>query len=272
MVYLALAKESNASDDEAVSEASSKESVTGEAQAEEQTEEQTEAGSKSYSPNGKKVYLTFDDGPSIMTDDILDILKKNNVKATFFVIYNDDKEVLPYYNRIVDEGHTLGLHSYSHVYEKVYASMDSFKEDVSKIHDYVYERTGVDSRLYRFPGGSSNDVSDNVNTYDMINYLTHEGYTYFDWNAASEDAEGLGLTPEELNENVMEYVRSNEGDSVVLMHDFENGETTVAALQGLIDTLKEEGYEILPIEEDTEVCQHISYDPAHDPTVEKNDQ
>ena len=95
--------------------------------------------------NGQKVYLTFDDGPSTYTGELLDVLKENNVKATFFVVYNDDKEAQQYYKRIVDEGHSIGMHSYSHVYDQVYASQESFEEDVTKIHDYIQEQTGVES-------------------------------------------------------------------------------------------------------------------------------
>ena len=250
IVYLALSKESNAADEEVLPEIGEEETT--------QTEAPVTETASNYVPNGKKVYLTFDDGPSENTDDILDVLKKNNVKATFFVVYTGDKQLLPYYNRIVDEGHTIALHSYSHVYDKVYASEKAFREDVKLIHDYVYDLTGVDCKYYRFPGGSSNQVSDNVDTMKLISYLTDQGYTYFDWNAESGDAEDESLTPEQLNDNVMGYVRANEGDSVVLMHDFKNGVATARALQSLIDTLKAEGYEICPIDENTDPCQHVS--------------
>ena len=102
--------------------------------AEATTEAQSDVQEQSYY-NGQKVYLTFDDGPSTYTGELLDVLKKNNVKATFFVVYNADKEAQQYYKRIVDEGHSIGMHSYSHVYDQVYASQESFEEDVTKIHD-----------------------------------------------------------------------------------------------------------------------------------------
>lgn len=147
--------------------------------------------------NGQKVYLTFDDGPSTYTGELLDVLKENNVKATFFVVYNDDKEAQQYYKRIVDEGHSIGMHSYSHVYDQVYASQESFEEDVTKIHDYIQEQTGVDTHLYRFPGGSSNQVS-KVDIQDLIGYLHDEGIVYYDWNSLSGDAVDASLTPSEL--------------------------------------------------------------------------
>lgn len=206
--------------------------------------------------NGKKVYLTFDDGPSVYTDEILDILKENDVKATFFCVYNDDESVWPAYSRIVEEGHTLAMHSYSHVYDTVYASKESFMEDVTEIHDFLYEQTGIDCNFYRFPGGSSNTVS-KVGVQELITYLDSEGIVYFDWNALSGDAVDSSLSSQQLNENIMGYVRKNAGDSVVLMHDLKNGHPTVEGLQGLIDTLRAEGYEICPIDEDTVPVQHV---------------
>ena len=115
-----------------------------------------------------KVYLTFDDGPSANTDQILDILDEYGVKATFFVVgkegYNDQ------YRRIVEEGHTLGMHSYSHVYRDIYESVEAYGQDLEKLHTYLYELTGVDSRIVRLPGGSSNTVSKDK-IQDIIAYL-----------------------------------------------------------------------------------------------------
>ena len=102
-----------------------------------------------------KVYLTFDDGPSIYTNDILDILDSYNVKATFFVVGKEGTNAEEALQRIVDEGHTLGMHSYSHKYKELYESMDSFTQDFARIRDYIYQATGVESVCYRFPGGRS---------------------------------------------------------------------------------------------------------------------
>ena len=204
--------------------------------------------------NGKTVYLTFDDGPSKYTDELLDVLDKYDVKATFFVVANSYKYAKQL-NRIVDEGHTLGLHSYSHVYSKLYADYDSYVKDVSNVHDMVQKITGVDTRYYRFPGGSSNDVS-SVSMSKCIKYLNDNGYTYFDWNAESKDAEDLSLTPEELKCNVLNYVNSNEGNSIVLMHDLDKHYNTVEALPLIIEALKEEGYTISPIDDTTPTFHH----------------
>ena len=208
--------------------------------------------------NGHRVYLTFDDGPSIYTNEILDILNKKNVKATFFVVYNEDRDLWDCYRRIVQDGHTLGMHSYTHVYSTIYASLDSFKEDVDSLHDFLYEQTGVDCDIYRFPGGSSNSVS-NVSTQDMIGYLYSEGIQYYDWNALSGDAVYGNISPEQLNNNIMEYVRNIDGDSIVLMHDLKNVHATVESLEALIDTLRAEGYELCAIDAGTTPVQHVSY-------------
>ncbi len=203
-----------------------------------------------------KVYLTFDDGPSDNTDAILDILDDYSVKATFFVIGKTDDDSIAAYQRIVDEGHTLGMHSYTHVYSQVYATMSDFQSDLSSIHDLLYEVTGVDCRYYRFPGGSSNRVS-NVDMLDLIEYLNAESITYFDWNVASGDATANAYTADELVENVLSDVVKYK-TSVVLMHDASNKEATVEALPAMIEGLQELGAVLLPIDETTTLIQHSS--------------
>lgn len=206
----------------------------------------------------KRVYLTFDDGPSIYTGQILDILKANDIKATFFVIAREDESYWPYYTRILEEGHTLGMHSYTHDYNQVYASLDSFETDVNSLSQFLYDRTGEYPTIYRFPGGSSNTVC-NVPMEECIAYLNEQGITYYDWNALNGDAVSSELPPEKLVENIMNSVRQNN-TSIVLMHDMQSRHTTVESLQPLIDTLKDEGYELLPIDENTPLIQHIPYD------------
>ena len=204
--------------------------------------------------NGKTVYLTFDDGPSKYTMELLDVLDKYDVKATFFVVVNSYKYTEEL-KRIVADGHTLGLHSKSHIYSKLYADYDSYVDDVNGVHDLVERITGVDTRFYRFPGGSSNDVS-TVSMSKCIKYLKDNGYTYFDWNAESKDAEDLSLTPEELKDNVLHYVSNNEGNSIVLMHDLDKHYNTIEALPMIIEALREEGYELAPVDENTPPFHH----------------
>jgi peptidoglycan/xylan/chitin deacetylase (PgdA/CDA1 family) len=205
--------------------------------------------------SGKKVYLTFDDGPSIYTDDILDILAEYHVKATFFVIGKEDKSSKDIYKRIVEEGHTLGMHSYSHVYKKIYNSIEDFDKDFTKLWKLLYDTTGYKPSIFRFPGGSDNLVNKN-GMEDFIRYL-NEGYvTYFDWNVVNGDATGVEYTKEQLIDNVLEGV-AIKGTSIVLMHDSQTKETTVASLPELLDVLISEGAEILPIDEDAPPIQMI---------------
>ena len=205
-----------------------------------------------------KAYLTFDDGPSDNTAKILDILKEKNVKATFFVIGQEGEEAEALYRRIVEEGHTLAMHSYSHKYNEIYASVDAFAEDMNHLQTYLSEVTGVTPTVMRFPGGSSNHVS-GLPMQEFIRYANGKGLTYFDWNVMSGDATGQAYTPEQLIENVMkDAVRHTT--AVVLMHDAATKAPTVEALAPMIDRLRENGFTLLPISEDTELVQHIKAD------------
>lgn len=203
----------------------------------------------------KQVYLTFDDGPSEQTDEILDILKEHNVKATFFVIGKTDAESKRIYKRIVEEGHTLGMHSYTHDYQKIYASQEAFEQDVTKLSDLLYDTTGIRPKYYRFPGGSSNTVS-RVPVKNLIQYLNEEGISYYDWNALNGDAVTKEISCAQLNRNILKDVR-RYNVSIVLMHDLVQRHNTVKALPSLIKQLKKEGYELLPISDSTPVIQHV---------------
>ena len=205
-----------------------------------------------------KVHLTFDDGPSTNTEEILNILEKYNVKATFFVTGKTDDVSTEMYKKIVEKGHTLGMHSYSHNYSVIYESLDAFKQDFWQIHDYLYEVTGVDCKYYRFPGGSSNQVS-NIDMTQFIQFLNEEGITYFDWNVSSGDATSQAYTADGLIQNVMNDVTKYKS-SVVLMHDSAAKPTTVEALPSLIEQLQAMGAEILPIDDNTTPIQHVSID------------
>lgn len=205
-----------------------------------------------------KVYLTFDDGPSDNTAAILDTLAKYNVKATFFVVGKTDNQSKEMYQRIVNEGHTLGMHSYSHKYSVVYDSLDAFETDFNQLQSYLYDITGQECRLYRFPGGSSNQVS-NTDMSEFIRFLNEEGVTYFDWNVSSGDATSQAYTADELLNNVLTDVPKYK-TSVVLMHDSNTKSTTVEALGPMIEALQGMGAQILPIDENTTLVQHIKAD------------
>ncbi|MDE6312031.1 MAG: polysaccharide deacetylase [Lachnospiraceae bacterium] len=203
----------------------------------------------------KKVYLTFDDGPSASTDEILNILKEYNVKATFFVVGKEDEHSLEMYQRIINEGHSLGMHSYSHQYSVIYQSVESFAQDIEKLEQLLKSATGEDIRLFRFPGGSSNMVS-NIGMNEFIKYLKEQNITYFDWNVSSGDATNKSIGVDELVENVIKDVKVYD-NSVVLMHDAANKHSTVEALPKMIEQLKEMDVEILSITSDVKPIQHM---------------
>lgn len=207
--------------------------------------------------SGKKVYLTFDDGPSSNTDQILDILKDYDVKATFFVVGKTDERSVKAYQRIIEEGHTLAMHSYSHKYDEIYESKEAFARDLNSLQEYLYETTGVWPRIYRFPGGSSNTVS-KVDMQELIEYLTDIGITYFDWNVASGDAVSRTLPAETIVNNCLSGIEKQK-ESVILMHDASNKGTTIEALPQIIEAIQEQGdAELLPITDETVPVQHIA--------------
>ena len=229
-----------------------------EANTDAQIQAQANTGNKKVEGQNQKVYLTFDDGPSENTAKILDILKEKNVKATFFVIGKEDEESKALYQRIIAEGHTLGMHSFTHKYSVIYDSLDAFEEDVNHLRSYLAEITGVEPNIMRFPGGSSNQVS-NIDMTEFIRYLNQEGITYYDWNVASGDATSQAYTADELVQNVITDVEKYD-TSIVLMHDAATKGTTVDALGPMIDQLQAMGVELLPIDENTKLIQHIPAD------------
>lgn len=203
----------------------------------------------------RRVYLTFDDGPSSNTDKILDILNEYGVKATFFVCGKE--RYMEEYQRIVKEGHTLGMHSYSHKFQEIYHSTEAFVEDMDRLHDYLYEVTGVDSNIVRFPGGSSNTICEKDVMQDLISYLAQAGMPYFDWNVSSGDATNSYISAEQIAKNVLDNVWKYDS-VIVLMHDASNKDTTVEALPIIIEKILEsENTVLLPITEDTTPIQHV---------------
>lgn len=207
----------------------------------------------------KKVYLTFDDGPSSSTNEILDILKAYDVKATFFVLGKTDEASRELYRRIVAEGHTLGMHSYSHVYSEIYQSEERFTEDLSKLQEYLYEVTGIWSRYYRFPGGSSNTVSQ-VDMQELIAWMNENGITYYDWNTESGDAVSGHLPKDTIVNNCLANI-DNYSTSMILMHDAADKKTTVEALPEIIAGIRLRGDAcFLPITDETVPVQHVKAD------------
>lgn len=212
-----------------------------------------------YDEDVRKVYLTFDDGPSSNTGRILDILAEYDVKATFFVVGKEEEKYQSLYKRIVEEGHTLGMHSYSHKYNEIYQSVDSYAQDMSKLQDFLYELTGVECKFARFPGGSSNAVS-KVDMHELIDYLNEQGIVYFDWNISSGDASSSYISTDTILNNCLAQLPQHK-ECIILMHDATNKDTTVEALPILIEQIQAmEDTIIVPITENTEPIQHIRND------------
>lgn len=206
----------------------------------------------------KHVYLTFDDGPSTNTAEILDILAEYNVKATFFVTGDTDEQAKAIYRRIVEEGHTIGVHSYSHRYQEIYASEEAFFEDFYLMSDYIYDVTGVRPVICRLPGGSSNTVS-RISMADIVQKLESQGVNCYDWNISGKDAEGHNLTAEQIALNVLSGVNQFQ-TSVVLLHDGKGKSVTPEALRMILDDLTgRENIQIETITEETPIILHITH-------------
>ena len=197
---------------------------------------------------GGTIYLTFDDGPlEGTTNIILDILKEEGVKATFFVTKNGPDYLI---KREYDEGHTVALHTWSHDYKTCYSSVENYFNDLKNISDRVKNITGVESKIIRFPGGSSNTVSRNYAAGIMSTLTTevaNRGYAYFDWNISSGDA-GQTTDPNAIYGNVTRNLNRNRAN-IVLMHDIKT--YTRDALRNIIKYGKENGYTFDKITEST---------------------
>lgn len=195
------------------------------------------------------IYLTFDDGPSVSgsTKKILDILKNENVKATFFVTGYPNYELL---KREYDEGHTIALHTTSHDYSKIYSSTDNYFNDLYNIQNYVEKLIGVKTYIMRFPGGSNNTVSNNYN-YGIMNKLTSmvldKGFTYFDWNVSASDAGGCTTSTCVYNSIINGLSKSRV--NVVLIHDTKM--YSALALSEVIKYAKENNYTFKKLEYST---------------------
>lgn len=193
----------------------------------------------------KKCYLTFDDGPSMVTPMILDVLDQYKVKATFFVT-GDRAEANPnFMKQIADGGHSIGNHSYSHVYDVVYASPDSFKEEVTKCKDAIDTALGreYENLIFRFPGGYDSLTNEDSKTaYRKV--LGDMGYSFIDWNSLTGDSNTTDPTEEYLMDTLKTSIKfSKTGDIVVLMHDSPSKEITAKALPKIIEYLYDEGYQ-----------------------------
>ena len=189
----------------------------------------------------KTVYLTFDDGPSENTLDILSILDKYDIKAAFFMSGGESERSKEIMKAVADAGHTIGIHSISHDYENIYSSVESFLEDMNNTYECVSEATGVRPQIMRFAGGS-------INNYDRLIYpqliaeVTRRGFTYYDWNVSGEDATAHATWTSIYN-NVLNGIENNSSHrAVVLLHDSADKQTTVKTVEDIIIALQNDGY------------------------------
>ena len=203
-------------------------------------------------PEGKAIYLTFDDGPSAYTPRLLDVLDKYNAKATFFVIGTKDAETM---REIVRRGHSIGSHSITHNYAQVYADPDAYFDDLWATQKAIYDNTGVLSWLMRFPGGSSNEVSRRT-CVGLMTYLTGAvqaaGFQYFDWNVYSGDA-GSTTDTAQVAENVIRGIRE-QPVSLVLQHDIHR--YSVDAVETILKFGTQNGYRFLALDMSSPAFHH----------------
>ena len=199
----------------------------------------------------KIVYLTFDDGPSKNTELILDILKENNVHATFFIISPYIEPHIEFIKRAYEEGNAIGNHTADHEFKYVYTCEESFFKSFNKQQDFIKEVTGNECTIFRFPGGSHNTIVKNSRgkdfTKNITSKLNEKGVNVYDWNVDSGDAKGNNIPASTLIQNVSREIKDKDGNyknpAIILMHDCMTKNTTVEALPGIIKLLKDAGYE-----------------------------
>lgn len=189
---------------------------------------------------GKVAYLTFDDGPSHNTSEILDILEEYQVPATFFVVTGKNRD-LSVLERMVADGHSIGIHSDLHEYRTIYASTEDFLADFAAAHARIEEACGVRPEIFRFPGGSINSY--NTGSYqETASEMLRRGFRYFDWNVSLEDAKS-GITAQEIYANMVRDINTYQCDrAVILAHDGAHHRQLVVALPNIIEYLMDEGY------------------------------
>jgi peptidoglycan/xylan/chitin deacetylase (PgdA/CDA1 family) len=209
---------------------------------------------------GKVAYLTFDDGPSKNTDKILDILKKYKVKATFFVIGNTTENGKREYQKIINDGHTIGNHTFSHDYNQIYQSVESFKKDFKKQEALLHDTIGIEPKIMRFPGGSNNHVSWHAGGKGVMKLIAdamvQDGYQYFDWNVDSTDASKVVQERSIIVTSVLSEAKDKK-KAIVLMHDAAPKTTTVEALPEIIEGLQAQGFSFDTLHPDSFTYQFL---------------
>lgn len=186
------------------------------------------------------MYLTFDDGPSDNTEEILAVLAEKDVKATFFIVTQGGDTAVARMKRIAEEGHTLGMHSYSHDYKKIYTSVEAFLEDYYQLFTLIRDQVGVTPTVFRFPGGSINGYNSGIYE-EIIAEMLRRGFVYYDWNLSAQDAANNPPSKKEILHGILDS-SAGKRRGFVLMHDIARCDSTVEALPALIDGLREQGF------------------------------
>ena len=197
-----------------------------------------------YHSDTKRAFLTFDDGPSSVTNTILDVLKQENVKATFFVLGSRVEAKPDVVKRIYDEGHYIANHGYSHVYENIYASPQAVLDEYNRCNEAVKNAIGVpeyNSHLFRFPGGLVGGKYADIKI-QAKELLKQNNIVHVDWNALNGDAETNNLSIDFELARLQETTQ-NKNSVVILMHDAPIKKVTAEALPQIISYLREQGYE-----------------------------
>lgn len=208
----------------------------------------------------KIAYLTFDDGPSLNTEKILEILDKYNIKATFFVVGPSYKLKDDLLLKIVKSGHELAIHSYEHNYSYIYSSKENYIKDFEKCEKWIKRITGKAPTLYRFPGGSSNTIGTKQLIKSIITELEKKGYVHADWNVDTLDSY-VKNEPSKVLSNALTSIRRNENNNhyfqTVLMHDDIHKPATIEALPKLIEKLIAKGYHFEALKETSHIIKHV---------------
>jgi peptidoglycan/xylan/chitin deacetylase (PgdA/CDA1 family) len=191
---------------------------------------------------GKKIaYLTFDDGPSENTFKVLDTLEEMNIKATFFIVGSAiDEEGEDSLERMVYEGHTIGIHTYSHMCNEIYCSVERFLEDFNTVYQQIYDITGERVNIYRFPWGSNNGYSKGIKDA-LMDEMERRGFSCYDWNVSADDSIGKPTSYSILRNIKKDLWRTDY--PIILMHDSKMNDLTVRMLPDIIQMLQNKGYE-----------------------------
>ena len=205
--------------------------------------------------NGKKVYLTFDDGPSANTNTIINILNKYNAKATFFVLGGNLQYRINEILNMKLYGHTIGMHGISHDYYEIYSSIENFYKDLYKCFENLNTLFGISTKYYRFPGGSANSISIGISPGIMsvlTKQITNDGFVYFDWNVSTGDSAATVPDTFTIAERIINGINKQDAP-IVLMHDSKRNTTTIEALEYILSEGTKKGYQFVAIDDTTPI-------------------